>query len=36
MNTCDCRIYLTRILADFDCDTYLPEIEETVFRKVEK
>lgn len=35
VTTCDCRIYLTRVLADLDCDTFLPEIKDTVFRKIE-
>ncbi|XP_061185140.1 bifunctional dihydrofolate reductase-thymidylate synthase-like [Saccostrea echinata] len=30
-----CRIYLTRVLADFDCDTFLPEFDLTVFKKIE-
>lgn len=29
-----CRIYLTKVLGDFKCDTFLPAIDETTFRKV--
>ena len=29
-----CRIYLTRVLADFDCDTFLPKIDLTTFKKI--
>nr|XP_022308928.1 dihydrofolate reductase-like [Crassostrea virginica] len=29
-----CRIYLTRVLADFDCDTFLPKIDQTTFTKI--
>jgi dihydrofolate reductase len=30
-----CRLYLTNIMADFECDTFLPGIDEKVFQKVE-
>lgn len=30
-----CRIYLTRVLADFDCDTFLPQIDSNVFKKID-
>ncbi|KAK3578386.1 hypothetical protein CHS0354_025479 [Potamilus streckersoni] len=30
-----CRLYLTRIMADFECDTFLPDIDEKVFQKIE-
>ncbi|KAK3783410.1 hypothetical protein RRG08_033671 [Elysia crispata] len=29
-----CRIYLSRVLDDFKCDTFLPEIDEKVFTKI--
>ncbi|RUS89650.1 hypothetical protein EGW08_002571 [Elysia chlorotica] len=29
-----CRIYLTQVLADFKCDTFLPEIDEKAFTKI--
>ena len=31
-----CRIYLTRVLADFECDTFLPKIDTSKFREIEK
>lgn len=30
-----CRIYLTRVLADFDCDTFLPQLDPSVFEKID-
>ncbi|XP_069101861.1 uncharacterized protein [Argopecten irradians] len=30
-----CRVYLTRVLADFDCDTFLPEFESEKFVKLQ-
>ncbi|XP_060080827.1 dihydrofolate reductase-like isoform X3 [Ylistrum balloti] len=30
-----CRIYLTRVLADYDCDTYLPEFDLNKFKKLQ-
>ncbi|XP_048750047.2 dihydrofolate reductase-like isoform X2 [Ostrea edulis] len=30
-----CRIYLTRVLAEFDCDTFLPEFNQNVFKKID-
>ncbi|XP_052267985.1 dihydrofolate reductase-like isoform X2 [Dreissena polymorpha] len=29
-----CRLYLTRILADFECDAFLPEIDDSSFTKI--
>nr|KAG5693387.1 hypothetical protein BaRGS_015674 [Batillaria attramentaria] len=29
-----CRLYLTRVLGDFKCDTFLPDIDDTKFCKV--
>lgn len=29
-----CRVYLTRVLDDFKCDTFLPSIDEKVFNKI--
>lgn len=31
-----CRIYLTRILADFDCDVFLPEMLDGSFSRINK
>ncbi|XP_060586226.1 dihydrofolate reductase-like [Ruditapes philippinarum] len=31
-----CRIYLTRVLKDFECDTFLPEISDEKFTKIAK
>ncbi|KAJ8311353.1 hypothetical protein KUTeg_010708 [Tegillarca granosa] len=31
----NCRIYLTRVLADIDCDTFFPELDENLYRKVD-
>ncbi|KAL4216692.1 hypothetical protein ACF0H5_024415 [Mactra antiquata] len=30
-----CRIYLTKVLKDFTCDTFLPEIDEQQFQKIQ-
>ena len=30
------RIFLTKILADFDCDTFLPEFDENKYKIIEK
>jgi hypothetical protein len=32
----NCRIFLTKILADFECDTFLPEFDEHLYKIVEK
>lgn len=29
-----CRLYMTRILGDFTCDTFLPSVDDYKFRKV--
>ncbi len=29
------RIYLTQVLADIKCDTFLPEFDANVFKKIE-
>lgn len=29
-----CKIYLTRVLADYTCDTFLPEINDNTFQKI--
>ena len=29
------RIYLTQVLADIECDTFLPEFDANVFKKIE-
>ncbi|GFS07013.1 dihydrofolate reductase [Elysia marginata] len=29
-----CRVYLTRVLGDFKCDTFLPQIDEEMFTKI--
>ena len=32
----DChRIYLTRVLADIECDTFMPEHEDSSFKMVQ-
>ncbi|XP_041379744.1 dihydrofolate reductase-like [Gigantopelta aegis] len=30
-----CRVYLTRVLADFHCDTFMPDISAESFRKTD-
>ncbi|XP_059481107.1 dihydrofolate reductase isoform X2 [Neocloeon triangulifer] len=36
LNSTSChRVYLTDILADFECDTFFPEMDETKFERVE-
>ncbi|GFN97047.1 dihydrofolate reductase [Plakobranchus ocellatus] len=29
-----CRVYLTRVMGDFICDTFLPQIDETIFTRI--
>lgn len=29
-----CRIYITRVHGDFTCDTFFPDIDENIFKKV--
>lgn len=33
-SSCACRIYLTRVMRDFHCDTFLPSINYDVFHKI--
>ena len=28
------RIYLTRVLGDFECDTFLPEFDMSIFKQI--
>lgn len=30
------RFFLTRVLAEYDCDTFLPEFDENQYKLVEK
>ncbi|KAL5019743.1 hypothetical protein ScPMuIL_002635 [Solemya velum] len=32
----NCRVYLTRVLADFECDTFLPELNLEIFKQIER
>ncbi|XP_041378273.1 dihydrofolate reductase-like [Gigantopelta aegis] len=30
-----CRVYLTRVLSDFHCDTFFPDISDEIFKKTD-